>query len=90
MLCYTAANAGGSREEQLAALEMKAVAATLRWNEMLHLKGAEFDGMALLGRIDDPATGRWVRAQLRRTTLATVVSATDAVRVQLGQLARPG
>jgi 3-oxoadipate enol-lactonase len=79
VLCSTAANAGGSRAEQLAALAMPAVAATLRWNPMLHLMGAEFVGMALLGRIDDPATGRWVRAQLRRTTLATVVSATDAV-----------
>ena len=35
--------------------------------------------MALVGRIDDPATSRWVRAQLSRTTLATVVSATHAV-----------
>ena len=35
--------------------------------------------MTLLGRVDDPETGRWVRAQLRRTTLATVVSAMPAV-----------
>ena len=58
---------------------MPAVAAALRWNPLLHLMGAEFVGMALLGRIDDPATSRWARAQLRRTTLATVVSATEAV-----------
>ena len=29
--------------------------------------------------IDDPATGRWARARLGRTTLATAVSAMDAV-----------
>ena len=58
---------------------MPSVAAALRWNPLLHLMGAEFVGMALLGRIDDPATSRWARAQLRRTTLATVVSATEAV-----------
>ena len=35
--------------------------------------------MALLGRVDDPATVRWARAQLSRTTLATAVSAMHAV-----------
>ncbi len=79
VLCSTAGNARGSRAEQLAALAMPAVAATLRWNPMLHLMGGEFVGMALLGPIDDPATSRWAHAQLRRTTLATVVSATEAV-----------
>jgi 3-oxoadipate enol-lactonase len=36
-------------------------------------------GSALLGPIDDPATARWARAQLRRTTLASVASAIGAV-----------
>ena len=41
--------------------------------------------------IDDPATGRWARAQLGRTTLATVVSAMERrLRVHLGQLDQPG
>ena len=79
VLCSTAGNVGGSRAEQLAALTVPAVAAALRWNPMLQLMGAEFFGMALLGPMDDPATGRWVRAQLHRTTLATVVSAMQAV-----------
>ena len=79
VLCSTAGNARGSPAEQLAALAMPAVAAVLRWNPLLYLMGAEFAGMALLGRIDDPATSRWARAQLSRTTLATVVSATEAV-----------
>ena len=79
VLCSTAGNARGSPAEQLAASAMPTVAAALRWNPLLHLMGAEFVGMALLGRIDDPATSRWARAQLNRTTLATVVSATEAV-----------
>ena len=79
VLCSTAANVLGSPVEQLAASAMPAVAAVLGWNPMLNLMGAEAFGTALLGRVDDPATGAWVRDQLRRTTLATVVSAMDAV-----------
>ena len=40
---------------------------------------AEFFGMTLLGPVDDPATARWARAQMRRTTLATAISAVRAV-----------
>ncbi len=79
VLCSTAANVRGSPAERLAASAMPAMAAVLGWNPMLNLMSAEAFGTALLGRVDDPATGRWVRAQLRRTTLATVVSAMDAV-----------
>jgi len=79
VLCSTARNVGGSGAEQLAALTVPAVAAALRWNPMLQLMGAEFFGAALLGPIDDPVTSRWVRAQLHRTSLATVVSAMQAV-----------
>ena len=79
VLCSTAGNVGGSRAEQLAALTVPAMAAALRWNPMLQLMGAESFGMALLGPIDDPATGRWVRAQLHRTSLATAISAMQAV-----------
>ena len=79
VLCSTARNARGSPAEQLAALAVPAMAAALRWNPMLHLMGAELFGMALLGPVDDPATARWARAQLSRTTLATTVSATHAV-----------
>ena len=79
VLCSTGRNVRGSGAEQLAALTVPAVAAALRWNPMLQLMGAEFFGTALLGPADDPATGRWVRAQLHRTSLATVVSAMQAV-----------
>jgi 3-oxoadipate enol-lactonase len=35
--------------------------------------------MTLLGHVHDPATARWARAQLSRTTLAAAVSAIQAV-----------
>ena len=59
VLCSTATNVRGSPAEQLAASAMPAVAAALRWNPMLNLMGAEAFGTALLGRVDDPATGTW-------------------------------
>jgi hypothetical protein len=62
VLCSTARNARGSLAEQLAALAAPAMAAALRWNPMPHLMGAESFGMALIGRVDDPATGSWARA----------------------------
>ena len=79
VLCSTARNARGSPAEQLAALAVPAMATVLQWNPMLHLMSAEALGTELLGRIDDPATSRWAHAQLRRTTLATAVSAMQAV-----------
>lgn len=79
VLCSTARNVCGSPVEQMAALVVPAMAATLQWNPMLHLMGADFFGLGLLGRVDDPATARWARAQLSRTTLATTLSATRAV-----------
>ena len=56
VLCSTAGNVRGSRAERMAALAVRPMAAALRWNPMLHLMGAEFFGLALLGRVDDPAT----------------------------------
>ncbi len=79
VLCSTAGNARGSLAEQMAALAVPAVATALRWNPMMHLMGADSIGMALLGRVDDPATVSWARAQLSRTSLATTLSAMHAV-----------
>ena len=79
VLCSTAGNVCGSPAEQMAALAIPAMAAALRWNPVLHLMGADFLGMALLGPVEDPATARWARAQLSRTTLATTMSAMHAV-----------
>ena len=79
VLCSTASSLSGSPAEQLAAMAAPAMAAVLQWNPFLYVMSAEGFGTALLGRIDDPATASWTRAQLGRTTLATTVSVMPAV-----------
>ena len=79
VLCSTASSVRGSPAEQMAALAVPAMAAALQWNPIVHLLRADFFGLALLGRIDDPATASWARAQLSRTPLATTISAMQAV-----------
>jgi len=79
VLCCTAGNVRGSPTEMLAALALPTAATALRWNPMLRQVSAEVLGTALLGHVDDPATARWARAQLSRTTLVTAVSAIQAV-----------
>ena len=79
VLCATARNVLGSPAERLTALALPAATAAIRWNPFLMPMSAEFLGMALLGPVDDPATARQARAQLRRTTLATALSAIQAV-----------
>jgi len=77
VLCPTAGNVLGS-QMKLTALALPTAAAAARWNPILQLISAEILGPALLCPIDDPATARWARAQLSRTTLATAVSAIQA------------
>jgi pimeloyl-ACP methyl ester carboxylesterase len=77
VLCATAGNPLGSRAQQLAALALPAAA--MQWNPILRLASAEVLGLTLLGPISDPATARWARGQLRRTTLVNAVSAIQAV-----------
>ncbi len=79
VLCATVPDVRGSATEQLAALVMPAMATAATWNPLLHIMGAELIGLALLGPVDDQATLRWARAQLSRTSLATAVSAAQAV-----------
>jgi 3-oxoadipate enol-lactonase len=79
VLCATARNVLGSPAEKLTALSLPAVATAMRWNPIMRLVSAEAFGTTLLGPVDDPATARWARAQLSRTTLATAVSAMEAV-----------
>ena len=80
VLCSTTRNVLGSPAEKLAALALPAAAVTaFWWNPLLQSFSAEILGMALLGPVDDPATARWARAQLRRTPLRTALSAIQAV-----------
>jgi len=78
VLCATARNVLGSPMEKMAALYLPTAAAAIQWNPLLQPMSAEFFGMTLLGPVDDPATARWARAQMRRTTLATAISAVRA------------
>ncbi len=79
VLCSTAGSVVGSAAEKLTALALPAAAAAMRWNPVLHMTSAEILRAALLGPVDDPATARWARAQLRRTPLSASVSAIQAV-----------
>jgi 3-oxoadipate enol-lactonase len=79
VLCATARNVLGSPAEKLAALALPSAAAAIRWNPLLQPLSAELFGLTLLGPVDDPATARWARAQLRRTPLGTALSAVQAV-----------
>ena len=79
VLCATARNVLGSPAEKLAALALPSTAAAIRWNPLLQPVSAEILGLSLLGPVDDPATARWTRAQLRRTSLGTALSAVQAV-----------
>jgi len=78
VLCATTRNVLGSPMEKLAALALPSAAAAIQWNPLLQPMSAEFFGMMLLGPVDDPATARWARAQMRRTSLATAISAVQA------------
>ncbi|HLK74455.1 MAG TPA: alpha/beta hydrolase [Streptosporangiaceae bacterium] len=79
VLCATARNVLGSPAEKLAALTLPSAAAAIRWNPLLQPVSAEILGLTLLGPVGDPATAARIRAQLRRTSLGTALSAVQAV-----------
>src|SRR5215475_431113 len=78
VLCATARNVLGSPAEKLIALALPTAVAAIQWNPFLQPMSAELLGTALMGPVDDPATARQARAQLRRTTLGTAISAIQA------------
>jgi pimeloyl-ACP methyl ester carboxylesterase len=79
VLCSTARNVRGMPAEQLASLALLTVGAAAQMIPFLHLVGAHFLGDGLLGQVDDPQVRRWARSQMGRTSLATAVSAVNAV-----------
>lgn len=78
-LCGTARNFRGSPLEKLAAMMLPAMMATMWWNPMYQMAGAEVLGSTLIGDAPDPQTRDWARAQMRRTSLTTALSAIRAV-----------
>jgi 3-oxoadipate enol-lactonase len=79
VLCATARNVLGSPVEKLVALALPATATAIRWNPFLQPMTAELLGLAMMGPVDDPVAARQARAQLRRTSLGTAISAIQAV-----------
>ena len=79
VLCATARNVLGSPAERLAALTLPTAAAAIRWNPLLQPVSAEILGLTLLGPVDDPAIAARTRAELRKTSLGTALSAVQAV-----------
>jgi 3-oxoadipate enol-lactonase len=79
VLCATARNVLGSPAEKLAALALPTAVAVIRWNPFLQPMSAELLGTALIGPVDDPAAAQQARTQLRRTSLASAISAVQAV-----------
>lgn len=79
VLCATARNVLGSPAERLAVLALPTAAAAIWWNPLWQPVTAEILGLSLLGPVGDPATAAWARAQLRRTSLGTALSAVQAV-----------
>jgi 3-oxoadipate enol-lactonase len=78
-LCGTARNFRGSPVERMAALMWPAMMATMRWNPMYQAVGAQSLGPALIGWVPDPRARQWARSQMRQTSLATALSAIQAV-----------
>jgi 3-oxoadipate enol-lactonase len=79
VLCATTRNVRGSPVERVIALALPTMAATIQWNPMVQVMGAEVLGPILLGYVSDAATRDWAREQLRRTSLTTSVAAMQAV-----------
>lgn len=79
VLCATGRNFRGSALERAAGLVLPAITGTMRWNPMYQAIGAEFLGYSLIGDAPNPQARDWARAQMRRTSLATALSAVQAV-----------
>jgi 3-oxoadipate enol-lactonase len=78
-LCGTARNFRGSPLEKMTALMLPAMIATVSWNPLYQSVGADLLGSILIGDAPDAETRSWARAQMRRTSMATALSAMQAV-----------
>jgi 3-oxoadipate enol-lactonase len=79
VLCGTARNFRGTPLERMAAKMWPAMMATMWCNPLYHAVGAQYLGSSLIGTVPDPQTRDWAWAQMRRTSLATALSAIQAV-----------
>jgi 3-oxoadipate enol-lactonase len=79
VLTATARNVRGSPLEQMGSLALPLIASSMSWNPMAAVVTSTALGTSLLGYIDDPTTRLWASRQLGRTSLASALSAAQAV-----------
>jgi pimeloyl-ACP methyl ester carboxylesterase len=79
VLCATARNFRGSREEGLMSLSLMGFTRAMRLNPFLPLMGSGVLSSAILGQVHDPALRSWAHSEMERTSLATTSDAFDEV-----------
>jgi pimeloyl-ACP methyl ester carboxylesterase len=79
VLCATARNFRGSREEGLMSLSLMGFTRAMRLNPFLPLMGSGVLSSAILGQVNDPALRSWAHSEMERTSLATTSDAFDEV-----------
>jgi 3-oxoadipate enol-lactonase len=79
VLCATARNFRGSREEGLMSLSLMGFTRAMRFNPFLPLMGSGVLASAILGQVRDPALRSWAHSEMERTSLATTSDAFDEV-----------
>jgi 3-oxoadipate enol-lactonase len=79
VLCATARNFRGSREEGLMSLSLMGFTRAMRFNPFLPLMGSGVLASAILGQVSDPALRSWAHQEMERTSLATTSDAFDEV-----------
>jgi pimeloyl-ACP methyl ester carboxylesterase len=79
VLCATARNFRGSREEGLMSLSLMGFTRAMRFNPFLPLMGSGVLASAILGQVRDSGLRSWAHAEMERTSLATTSDAFEEV-----------
>ena len=79
VLSGTARNFRGSVYERMGAFALPAVTTMMQWNPMFQSLRADVIGSSLVGDVTDSRLSAWARSQMRKSSLATALSAIQAV-----------
>ncbi len=79
VLCATARNFRGSREEGLMSLSLMGFTRAMRFNPFLPMMGSGVLASAILGQVRNPTLRSWAHREMERTSLATTSDAFDEV-----------
>jgi pimeloyl-ACP methyl ester carboxylesterase len=79
VLCATARNFRGSREEGLMSLSLMGFTRAMRFNPFLPMMGSGVLASAILGQVHDSGLRSWAHSEMERTSLATTSDAFDEV-----------